>query len=87
MKFPCVGQVGSDCSPEMLMERKIFRAERKMSSPSTTLINSAELNSSLNVFWFASSAKFVSAIFLCDEMRSEVRALFTYRSFKLGGTL
>ena len=53
-----------------VIERKIFRAERKMSSPSTALIwNSAEPNISLNVFWFSSSVKFASSIFLWDEMR------------------
>ena len=53
------------------MERKIFRAERKISSPSTLLKNSAEHHSSVNVFWFSSSVKFVRAIFRCDAMRGK----------------
>ena len=52
-----------------VMERKIFMAERKISSLSTPLINSAEQNSSMNVFWFSSSVTFVWAILICDEMR------------------
>ena len=69
-----------------VMERKILRAERNISSVSTPLINSAKQNSSMNVFWFSSSVKFVSAIFLgCDRWNEVyVRALswFTYRSFR-----
>ena len=48
------------------MDRKIFRAERKISSPSTPLINSTEQYSSPSVFLFSYSVKFVSAIFLCE---------------------
>ena len=47
-------------------ERKIFRAERKISLPSTHLINSTEQNNSKTVFFFSYSVKFVSAIFLCE---------------------
>ena len=63
-----------------VMDRKIFMAERKISSLSTPLINSAEQNSSMNVFWFSTSVKFVSAIFLCDRSNevSGVRQGFIY---------
>ena len=47
-------------------EKKIFRAERKISLPSTPLINSTEQNNSKTVFLFSYSVKFVSAIFLCE---------------------
>ena len=40
MKFPCAEQLGSECSARnAAMDRKMFRAERKISSPSTPLIN------------------------------------------------
>ena len=52
-----------------VMERNIFTAERKISSQSTPLINSAEHHSSLSGFWFSSSVKFVCAIFLRDTKR------------------
>ena len=63
-----------------VMDRKIFMAERKISSLSTPLINSAEQKSSMNVFWFSSSVKFVSAIFLCDRSNevSGIRQGFIY---------
>ena len=63
-----------------VMDRKILRAERNISSLSTPLINSAEQNSSMNVFWFSSSVKFVSAIFLCDRSNevSGIRQGFIY---------
>ena len=47
------------------MDRKMFRDERKISSPSTPLINSTEQYSSPIVLLFSYSVKFVSAIFLC----------------------
>ena len=63
-----------------VMDRKIFMAERKISSLSTLLINSTAQNSSMNVLWFSSSVKFVSAIFLCDRSNevSGVRQGFIY---------
>ena len=66
MKFPCAEQLGSECSARnAAMDRKMFRAERKISSPSTPLINSGEQNTSTVVFWyFSSSVKFVSAFIL-----------------------
>ena len=53
------------------MDRKIFRAERKISSLSTPLMNFTEQYSSLTVFLFSYSVKFVSAIFLCEAEQSK----------------
>ena len=72
VRFPCHGRatrIRVFRPRNAVMERKIFMAERKVSSLSTPLINSAEQNSSMNVFWFSSSVTFVWAIFICDEMR------------------
>ena len=53
-----------------VMDRKIVKVERIINSPSTSLIYSAEHNSSLKVLRrFSSSVQFVSAIFVCDELR------------------
>ena len=62
MKFPSVGQLGSEFSPEMQQwKEKIFSAEMKISSQSTPLKNSAEQDSSSTVL-LSSSVKFFSAI-------------------------
>ena len=58
-----------------VMERKIFMAERKMSSLSTPLKNSAEQTSSLNVFWFSSLVKFLSVPYF-SVMKRGVRKGF-----------
>ena len=70
VNFPCVEQLGSECSPEMQWwkdKKKIFRAERSISSLSTPLTNSAEQNSSWTVLWFSTSVKFFRVIF--DPLR------------------
>ena len=78
VKFPCEGQLGSECSPEMQWWKEIYlQRERKISSQSTPLINSAEHHSSLNGFWFSSSVKFVWAIFLRDTMRGNWGLFYT----------
>ena len=50
------------------MDRKIFSAERKISSPSTPLINSVEQYSlTMTVFWSVSySEKLIIVIFRCE---------------------
>ena len=62
-----------------VMDRKIFRDERKISSPSTPLINSTEQYSSAIVFLFSYSVKFVGAIFLSREVRASFIHLFQLR--------
>ena len=62
------------------MDRNIFIDERKISSPSTPLINSTEQYSSLSVFLFSYSVKFVSAIFLCEAEQSKC-GLYLYTCF------
>ena len=55
-----------------VMERKIFSADKKISSPSTPLRNSAEQDSSSSVL-LSSSVKFFSAIWLrCNDMQVPV---------------
>ena len=62
-----------------VMDRKILKVERIINSPSTSLIYSAEQNSSLKVLRrFSSSVQFVSAIFVCDELRC--KWVFIYMS-------
>ena len=69
-------------------EKKTFVAERKISSPCTPLVNSAEQDSSRNVFWFSSSVKFVSSAisaWLCDETtRCNTRFSCVFISFNVG---
>ena len=53
-----------------VMDRKILKVERKINSPSTSLIYSAEQNGFLKVSRrFSFSVQFVSAIFVRDELR------------------
>ena len=70
-----------------VMERKILRAERKISSPSTPLINSAEQTSSSYVFWFSSSVKFVPGTIFVSNAFRDPSDCFVYISLSvnLGG--
>ena len=68
VKFPWAEQLIRVFPRNAVTERKIFRAERNISSLSTPLTNSAEQNSSWTVLWFSSSVKFFRAIFLFGAM-------------------
>ena len=62
VKILCVGQPRIRVFPRnATIEKKTFVAERKISSPCTPLVNSAEQDSSRNIFWFSSSVKFVNS--------------------------
>ena len=66
-----------------VMDRKIFRAEIKISSPSTPLINSAEQTSSSYVFWFLSSVKFVPGTIFVSNAFRDPSDCFIYISFSV----
>ena len=86
VKFSCVGELGSECSPEMQWWKEKY-LEIKISSPSTPLINSAEQSSSSYVFWFSSSVKFVpGTIFVSNAFRDPSDCfIYISLSFNLGG--
>ena len=62
------------------MKKNIFIAERKISSPCTTPVNSAEQDCSRDVFWFSSSVILLSSaisVWLQDKMITCKFALFS----------
>ena len=91
VKILCVGQLELECSPEMQQEKKRHLLLKERSAhhvPGTPLVNSAEQDSSRNVFWFSSSVKFVSSAisaWLCDETtRCNTRFSCVFISFNVG---
>ena len=67
-------------------EKKIFRAERNISSLSTPLTNSAEQHSSWTVLWFSSSVRFSRAIFHFGAMTCKWE-FYLYILFEFGSKL
>ena len=53
-----------------VIDRKILTIERKISSPCTSAVNSAEQDSTTIVFWFSPSVKLFSVILCALQLRA-----------------
>ena len=54
-----------------VIDRKMFTIDRKISSPCTSAVNSAEQDSTTIVFWFSPSVKFFSVILSAMQLRAK----------------
>ena len=71
VNFLCVKQLGSECFPELLQStERLSTIDRKISSPCTVAVNSAEQDSTMIVFWFSPSVKFFSVILSGLQLRA-----------------
>ena len=62
-----------------VIDRKTFAIERKISSPCTSAVNSAEQDSTTIAFWFSPSVKFFSANTGLPRNYAQVNAILIYR--------
>ena len=54
-----------------VIDRKMFTIDRKISSPCTSAVNTAEQDSTTIVFWFSPSVKFFSVILSAMQLRAK----------------
>ena len=66
-----------------VIDRKMFTIDRKISSPCTSAVNSAEQDSTTIVFWFSPSVKFFSARY---RSASQLRASECYINITVWGS-
>ena len=62
-----------------VIDRKMFTIDRKISSPCTSAVNSAEQDNTTIVFWFSPSVKCFSAITGLPRNYAQVSAVLIYR--------
>ena len=70
-----------------VIDRKILTIERKISSPCTAAVNSAEQDSTTIVFWFSPSVKLFSVFFRKSVDSREFLNFFIFCPHNLHSTL